>query len=153
MAAWNKTAPSGLVLLITSKIRNKLVLAFLVVALVPLVALAIVLHNNSAGALTEQAFSQLDAVRKIKASQIQQYFQVINDQILTFSENRMIVDAMTEFPSALASAREENAVADEDLKSLETALYSYYSGDFAREYAKRNEGGTPPLTEQFRATR
>ena len=140
---------SGFVSAITSKIRNKLVLAFLVVALVPLLSLAWLLHQRSSDALAEQAFSQLDAVRTIKANQVKQYFEQIENQITTFSENRMIREAMQEFPSALKNARTENGVSSDKVAGLEKELFSYYAEDFAAEYGRRNENATPPLNDQF----
>ena len=97
---------------ISSKIRNKLLIAFLVVALVPLLCLAWILHQQSGNALQQQAFAQLDAVRQIKANQVKAYFQQIEDQVVTFSENSMVVDAMRQFPDALKTARQENEVTD-----------------------------------------
>ena len=140
---------SSFVTFFTSKIRNKLVLAFLVVALLPLLFLSVVANNGTKKSLMNQAFAQLDAVRQVKANQTQQYFQFINNQITTFSENTMVVDAMRAFPAALATAREENGITAADLKRMETEVYAYYSNDFATEYMGHNEGETPPLNDQF----
>ena len=140
---------SAIINFITSKIRNKLVLAFLVVALVPLAVLGIVANRVARNGLLDQAFSQLDAVRAIKSNQTEEYFQVIDNQITTFSENSMIVDAMNQLPEALGNAISENTVTEDDLKRFETELYAYYSNDFAVEYSKQNEGAAPPLNEQF----
>jgi PAS domain S-box-containing protein len=46
-------------------------------------------------------FNKLTAVREMKAQQIEDYFTSIANQILTFSESRMIVDAMREFRAAV----------------------------------------------------
>jgi len=134
---------------IASKIRNKLLLAFLFVALVPLLALAWLLHQQSGAAVKKQAFAQLDAVRQIKANQVKAYFEQMENQVVTFSENRMVVEAMTQFPDALSSAREENEVSQDQIKELEQELFSYYANDFAGEYRSRNDGASPPLDSQF----
>ncbi len=134
---------------ITSKIRNKLILAFLVVALIPLLALAWLLHQQSGSSLTQQAFAQLDAVRQIKANQVKAYFEQIENQVVTFSENRMIVEAMTQFPDALLAARDENEISQDQIKEMEQELFSYYANDFAGEYQGRNDGASPPLDSQF----
>ena len=144
---------SRFVSFVTSKIRNKLVLAFLVVALLPLLALSWTLYRQSADSLTEQAFSQLEAVQTIKANQVKRYFRQIENQIQTFSENRMIVEAMREFPEALKAARSENSIADNDIESLRKELFTYYANDFADEYRSRNASKTPPLSEQFKLDR
>ena len=140
---------SGLISRITSKIQNKLVLSFLAVSLIPLGVLAWVLQNQSTEVLKEQAFSQLNAVRTIKANQVKSYFDQIEKQIVTFSENRMVREAMAEFPQALEQARSENSVADADIERIQQELFSYYAEDFADEYGRRNEGAAPPLEDQF----
>ena len=145
----SKLGSSKLVTAVTSKIRNKLILAFLVVAMVPAIALAMTLYRNSADSLVEQAFGQLDAVRTIKTNQVNDYFNLIKNQVTTFSENRMVVDAMRQFPDALISARSENNVSEAELKQIEEQLYTYYASDFTNEYRSRNDGQNPPLNNQF----
>ena len=144
-------APSQFISFITSKIRNKLVVAFLAVALLPLIGLAWSLSSKSDSSLMEQAFNQLSAVRTIKANQLTEYFELIENQIVTFSENRMVVDAMSEFPRALETARNENSVSEDELKQIEKDLFAYYANDFTTEYRKHNKGVNPPLDEQFAA--
>lgn len=45
-------------------------------------------------------FDRLIAHREIKADRIEDYFETIEDQVVSFSENLMIVEAMLEFSSA-----------------------------------------------------
>ena len=143
-------SPSMWIEAISSKVRNKLILSFLVVALVPLLVLAVILHQQSANQLVDQAFGQLEAVRTIKANQVGSYFGFIKSQMSSFAEDQMVVDAMKELPEAMQSAREENGLSSEDsMKQMEQELYSYYTGDFATEYRQRNDGKTPPLNDQF----
>ncbi len=143
-------SPASWANMITSRIRNKLMLTFLVVAIVPLLVLAVILHQKSANQLVEQSFSQLQTVRTIKANQINSYFDFIKNQMASFAEDQMTVDAMRAFPEAMRKAREENGVVDEAaLKQMEQELYSYYTSDFATEYRERNDGKSPPLNDQF----
>ena len=48
-------------------------------------------------AIEAEAFNKLVAIRELKAAQIENYFTQIRGQIETFSENKMIVDAMRDF--------------------------------------------------------
>ena len=139
----------NLVSAITSKIRNKLILSFLLVSLVPLFAFAWAMQQQSGNTLRQQAFSQLNAVQTIKANQISQYFTQIKNQVTTFSENEMVVDAMTAFPVALSSAIRDNGVPEEDLEQAEKDLFTYYAQDFATEYQSQNSGANPPIDGQF----
>ncbi len=135
--------------MVKSSIRNKLILVFMVVALTPLLALAWLLHRNSANELTEQAFSQLEAVRTIKANQVTQYFNFIENQIATFSEDHMIVDAMRELSHAFKTARSDNDLSEHELAELKKELFTYYAADFSDEYRKRNSGQSPSVNDIF----
>jgi methyl-accepting chemotaxis protein len=65
-------------------------------------------------ALVEQAFAKLTAVREAKADQVEEYFRSIVDQVVTFSEDQMIVDALRGFAAAFPRAPAEPAV-DQDV--------------------------------------
>jgi hypothetical protein len=57
-------------------------------------------YVDGRSALENQAFAKLTAVREMKASHVEDYFQQIRQQVLTFSENRMVIDAMRNFRNA-----------------------------------------------------
>ena len=95
--------------------------------------------------LMDEASNRLEAVRTIKAAQVESYFQLIHDQVLTFSESRMVADATQQLAEAFKKAREENDVTTEDLSQMKDDLKRYYSIDFAREYQARN--GQEPAVE------
>jgi methyl-accepting chemotaxis protein len=146
---WKRFNDTSLVRIISTKIRNKLVFTLLFVSLGPLATLGMVLYRSSDKALMEQAVSQLAAVRTIKANQVEQYFQTIRDQMATFAENRMTIEAMREFAPAFTAARTENGIDNEKLEQLRKELYTYYTGDFSTEYVRRNPGTTPSVREPF----
>ncbi len=57
------------------KIKPKLIILFLIVGLIPLVIIAGFSMLRAQGALTEQAYNNLEAVHEIKRYQIDTYFQ------------------------------------------------------------------------------
>lgn len=59
---------------IAGSIRRKQVAAFLVVALIPLLAMGIVLYRTATSALMDQATEQLAGIRKLKTHMVQDYF-------------------------------------------------------------------------------
>jgi methyl-accepting chemotaxis protein len=124
---------------------NKLLLALLTVSLIPLIAMVIAMNYLASQALMHEAANRLEAVRTIKADQVESYFQLIHDQVLTFSNNRMVVEALDEFQAALQTVREENKVTPEQLDQMKADLRTYYEIDFASEYAKRNQGKEPNI--------
>ena len=59
--------------------------------------------------------------------------------MLTFSEDRMIIDAMRDFTSAFDKFRSENNIAQNQIDRYKTELFQYYKNQFAPEFAKQNE--------------
>ena len=72
---------------ISTRIRYKLLLALLAVSLVPLVGLGFASHQASKRALMEQAESKLEAIRTLKAGQLENYFELMRGQLATLAEN------------------------------------------------------------------
>ena len=146
----NKIRESAVMQAVNTKVRNKLVLAVVGTTLLAAFAVGGTFYYTSKNALMKQAFAQLDSVRTVKATQVTDYFSFIDDQIATFSQNKMIVDAMRQFPEAERQARTEASVTDQQLEEMTNELRSYYASDFVREYQRRNgPDSLPPTVEQF----
>jgi len=132
-------------------IQTKLVIGSLLLAILPVgvASLVIGFNANDSGkeSLETQAQNQLVAIREMKKSQIEGYFQTIRNQILTLSNDRMVIDAMREFKQSFQTFREEvnseGPLSEEELSTYRTALTEYYTGDFTEEYQKRNAGKDP----------
>jgi methyl-accepting chemotaxis protein len=80
-------------------IKSKLIITFLFVGLVPFIAIGLITLSKSSTEIESQAFQKLEAIREIKKSSIERYFHTIRDQVLTLSQDTMVVDAMKEFKS------------------------------------------------------
>lgn len=145
---FQKLVSSGPLSLVSTSIRHKLLAGLLGVAIVPLVALGVTSYRSSEDALMKQAFNQLEAVKTIKSNQVNSYFKTIEDQILTFSEDLTVVQAMTDFKQAIETVREENAATPEDVEKMKAELRQYYANDFANEY-KSITGGLPNTNAQM----
>jgi methyl-accepting chemotaxis protein len=105
---------------------------------------------ETVGTLRKEAFHKLTAVREVKRAAVERYFQTLNDQIITFSEDRMVVNAMRQFKKSFRDFRKENAFSETDMKRMRRELFTYYSGPFSMEYAKQNEGRSPDIEQYFR---
>jgi anti-anti-sigma regulatory factor/HAMP domain-containing protein len=81
-------------------------------------------------ALTDQAFKQLVAVREMKANHVEDYFTGISDQVLTFSENRMIIEAASAFRAAFRNLETELALDRNQIREYERQLRIYYQDQF-----------------------
>ena len=122
--------------------RTKLSATLIVACLVPLSIASISQIFVAKDAVHEQAFNQLDSLAAVKKGQVESYFAQIRDQVITFSENRMIVDAMRDFRSSFASLESERAVPVEELQAYRASIRDYYSNQFGTTYAEQN-GAAP----------
>ncbi len=109
----------------------------------PLVTTGILGYRTASLSLKKQAFNQLVSIREMKKKQIEDYFSSIRNQIQTFSEDKMVIDAMNEFKVAFNEFLDPNYTTAFQLEEYRDSLRSYYTEDFANEYKKRNIGRSP----------
>ncbi|OJJ21285.1 hypothetical protein BKI52_12035 [marine bacterium AO1-C] len=82
------------------KIRTKLLLNFLGVGIVPLLFLSYLGFWFAEDLLKDKNFEQLNAIRESKKQTIEEYFQLVRNEIQYLSENQTIINAMKEFKEA-----------------------------------------------------
>jgi len=111
-------------------IGTKILIAFVSIAIVAVVLVGLVSYQIGSATLEEEAFNKLIAVREMKAGQIEDYFQEIANQVITLSEDRMIIDAMRAFDEGLHSIDNELGITDADRERLDTDLRRYYEEEF-----------------------
>ena len=104
---------------------------------------------NTVDVLRQEAFEKLIAVREVKKAATERYFQQIHDQILTFSEDEMVVSGMKQFSQTFRQFRTQNNIDAEKIKTLKKELSSYYGGEFSTEYASQNNGTSPKADTLF----
>ena len=81
-------------------------------------------------ALTDQAFEKLIAVRDMKANHLEDYFDDVSNQVLTFSENRMIIEAAKVLRIAYRELGGELAWDEGQIEEYEQQLRLYYHDQF-----------------------
>lgn len=121
------------------QITGKLIILLLLTSLIPLVIAGLVISNISGSAISAQVFNQLDSLRAVKKSQIENYFQQINDQIITYSNDLMVIDAMHDFTAGFESLPDEVQFDPTQLNRFRSRLVSYYESGFQQEFVKKNE--------------
>lgn len=131
------------------KMKPKLIGLFLIMSLLPVFLTALLAYYNSSHSIHQQAFDHLKAVRDIKKNALQQYVQTIQDQVITLSEDQMIVNAMKEFSQYFKTVKKDNKLSAKDIESMKISLQSYYTNDFLVEYQKQNEESTPNVDSIF----
>jgi methyl-accepting chemotaxis protein len=127
------------------RLSRKFVLAFFLVGMIPLIAMGILALNRSSSAMRELAFSQLTSLREVKKGQLARYFDTLESQAVTFTEDLMIVNAMQEFKTAFHRFSGENGLSAADLGGLRRQLTRYYQEEFGATYQKSNNGLRPDL--------
>ena len=133
---------------ISQSISRKLIVLLLLVATLPALAVGLSIYNSSYTAIETKATDQLEAIKTVKANQLTDYFKQIENQVKTFSENVMVVDAMKQFPAAETSATTEAAVTPETLGEMRTKVEAYYKIDFANKFVDVT-GENPPIDQQL----
>lgn len=127
------------------KLKNKMLCLFLAAGLIPIISIGSLAGYQATKALTEKAYSQLSSLRAVKKTAVEQYFKTIESQVQTFSESRMIIEAMRRFSRTFDSYLVHNEFRDTHIADMRRELRQYYSNDFAREYRSRNDGATPGI--------
>ncbi|MBF0201090.1 MAG: methyl-accepting chemotaxis protein [Desulfamplus sp.] len=135
--------------MIKSTLRNKLLLAFFIVGILPLSFMTAVSLIKAENALEAQAFAQMKSVRDIKKTEIINYFETIKDQVVTFSEDHMIVSAMSHFSTHYDAFLKENSLSKEDITSYRRRLAEYYKNDFTEAYKDQNDGKFPEVNSMI----
>lgn len=64
-------------------LARKQVLVLLLVGLLPLLVVAILASRVASQQLEQQAFSQLESVQRIKSAAVKNYFDTVENQIVT----------------------------------------------------------------------
>ncbi|TWT72429.1 methyl-accepting chemotaxis protein [Crateriforma conspicua] len=131
-------------------LRGRLMSAFLVCGLAPMLAVSVwnAMSSRSGNArLAEQANddlrdkleAQLSAIRDLKKQEIEDYFGTIENQVVTMSQSPAIVDAMVEFTDAFHRNAVERDLSDDDLVAMQRDLAQYYQVDFSQKYHLEND--------------
>lgn len=117
------------------KIGSKVLLALVSVTFVATTAIAYISYCTAKNFLQQSIFNQLIATREIKATQIESYFDFINRQLVIFSKDRMIIDAMKLFKDSFYKLPEELA-SKIKIEDVNLSLNHYYSSEYLPKLAQ-----------------
>lgn len=126
-------------------IKKKLMFSGLLIALLPIIIVSFTL-KQSASTQSRSALEYAEQQRLISTSEltkrhIETYFNTVDGQIRSFSQNRMVIDAAKGFKlSHKVGFGTFMGNREEDLKREREAMTGYYRNNFSTEYKKRNGG-------------
>lgn len=122
-------------------IKLKMLLGSGLMIIVPLVMVSVIIGWQAIGqgeeAIREQVVNRLIASRDDKAVQITRYFRRIRDQLSTFSQDQMFIDAMLAFKDASANIREE-LLGEESIDEVKAGLSKYYQTTYSAYFKTLN---------------
>ncbi|MFK8113427.1 MAG: methyl-accepting chemotaxis protein, partial [Rubripirellula sp.] len=118
-------------------LTSNLMAAMLLVSLLPLLVLCFSVYHYASQTTHEQATNKLSTLRKLKANQLEQYFQTIHNQVHTFSSDLMVIEATKAFSEDFAKARAEGQ-GDLESEQIQERLKTFYESEFARQYQEKN---------------
>lgn len=127
------------------KIKNKLVLQAIFLAIVPALILAVIItlqaNHSSFKALEKKTKDQLISLREVKKTQIVSYLDNINSQVITLSKNIAVIDAADSFIQSF----HQNTTTDAQRENSNANLKSYYQNAFNPAFRDKNK--SEPIAE------
>ena len=103
-------------------LTNRLLLALLAVSLLPLAFMAIATYRSASDALQYQVENQIEVVRTITAKGVERYFSNLEDQLRVAAEDRMFLEALTNFRTGFNSIIPENSPDAKNMTSVRRDL-------------------------------
>lgn len=123
------------------QLNSKLILTAILLGIVPAAIIATFIGwislDSGKSAIQIQATEKLIALRDAKKSEIEAYFTTLQNQILTFSNDRMIIEAMSGFEQAFTKFRNELVI--NDIELMKNELKNFYNYQFLEKYKTRNK--------------
>ncbi|NCF64942.1 MAG: HAMP domain-containing protein [Chloroflexi bacterium] len=107
-----------------------MLIAFIAIAIVAVGVTGFIGFTIAKNALQAESLNKLTAVREMKANQIEDYFQQISGQVVTLSEDRMIVEATKAFDDSYREIDSELDRSQEEVGEAANKLRGYYSEEY-----------------------
>lgn len=109
-------------------ISQKLFFYLILVGIFGNVTIGLFSFINAKNSITKRTYDQLTSIREMKGRQIEDYFIQIDNQILTMSEDQMVIDFTNKLNQTFFNVAEN--VAEEDLARQKESLKQYYKNEF-----------------------
>lgn len=107
------------------KIGLKLTLTFFVIAASAVIVVGFLAYNKARISLRHESFNKLTAVREMKATQIEEYYRGIVDQLLNAAEDPTTIRALKTFSKGFYTYTEDKAWNSDSVNSRDMQLATY----------------------------
>ena len=119
-------------------ILKKLLFAFLLVGIVPMLVVGVNSINNANSTITHQVSNQLESITALKKDAILQYFERIRSQLGQLSQQPIVIDGAQSLSKSFQRFQAENSISQNKLSEFKTQLSQYYVNEFGREFQSKN---------------
>lgn len=121
------------------KIGLKLTLYFFIIGFSAMSVVGFISYRNAREALEVESFNMLKAVREMKANQIEDYFQLIADQVSTFSKDRMIIMSTRRLKKAFNDIEKDPKRIQVPMSTVDSAVKHYFDAEYLPRLNKNLE--------------
>jgi len=134
------------------KIRNKIILGSVLGSLLTVIGVGYLVATTAdkiaVKSLREASERSLVSFERLKKRQVEDYFTTIRGQLVTYANNRMIIEAMRDFSVEFDKLENDinDGIIDSNLNSF-PVLEDYYSGAFTEKFKELNNGDDPAANE------
>jgi len=125
------------------EMRWMLIIAMLVAGLVPLLGTGLYAINGSEQALKEKGFDQLNSLKTVKKDEIENYFKQIENQIVTLSEDQMIIDMMRDIKKGFYALGSDLKVNETTLAAYKSDVQRFFDNDFGEKFTEETGDSIP----------
>ena len=119
-------------------LRSKILIMLLSISLITSGVVGTIVFTLGKNDLEIESFKKLTAIREMKANQIENYFQYVFDQIVSYSEDRMVIEAAIEFKNGFDNIEKELGNSQLELNQIDSVLRSYYHTQFLNKLFYRD---------------
>ncbi|MBF0623155.1 MAG: methyl-accepting chemotaxis protein, partial [Magnetococcales bacterium] len=106
---------------------------------------------ETVSSLKAEAYTKLDALREAKKAEAERYLTQVRNQVVTFSNNRMVIDAMDMFHDAHDDLLHDGNYSAAQLRRMRAKIKSYYTKEFGKKYTGLT-GGNSVNTDKLMGT-
>ncbi|HTL83106.1 MAG TPA: SpoIIE family protein phosphatase [Bacteroidia bacterium] len=112
------------------KIGLKLTLAFFCVAGISMLVVGIISFNKAKKSLEKESFNKLLAVREAKEDQVEDYFNLLNKQVVLFSQDPTVVRAMKRFKTGYDTIALDLHIDDNRMSTVDLSVNDYLKKEY-----------------------
>jgi serine phosphatase RsbU (regulator of sigma subunit) len=121
------------------KIGYKLTILFVAIGLLSVTIIGWFSYVEGKASLEQESFNRLTAVREMKANQIEDYFELIEHQIISYSKNYTVINAMKQFKTDFSSLHDEFEKIKDTLDWEFEDIKAYYDNEFIPRLNKNDQ--------------